>query len=117
MNKFDIRTLTETLNNINGAIALAQQRADVEVTNLVKASKNKCFTFTRHENEDENFNGEKVFGEVNETIRVINAHFKGSVLYLDGEDGNEWQPYELGISMPDLLNAMITELKERGNKL
>lgn len=115
MNKFDIITLSETLTDINGAIRLANERAASEVKNLIGKSKNKVFTFTRHEYEDDDFCGEKVFGEVNETIRVINAHFKGSsVLYLDCEDGNEWLPYELGISMPELLNAMIEELKERG---
>lgn len=114
MNKFDIITLTETLNDIYGAIRLANERAATEVKNIVNKSKNKCFTFTRHEDESDDFTAEIVFGEVNNTVRVLNAHFKGTVLYLDCEDGNEWLPYEVGISMCDLLNAMIGELKECG---
>lgn len=111
---FETLQLRDQVNNIKGAIMLAADVARDKVFYILNKCEDKTFVFTIDEDTDED---ECLKGEIYTSYDEFDTYFiekvkleNGCVVLIDTE-GNKWNPYQIGLTLAEVLDQMVCEME------
>lgn len=114
--RFGVMQLRDQVNNIKGAIMLAADAARDKVLDLLNKCKDKTFVFAIDEDTDED---EYLKGEIYTSYDEFNTYIIEKVKLEDGcivlidTDGKKWNPYQIGLTLAEVLDHMVFDLECR----
>ena len=111
LNRIDIAGINERVNDIRGALNIAAKATRAEFDKIINACPDKTFKFTAEWSEDYNYLVGKQYTHNSETdVPIKEVTYSGDCIILIDYDGKQYFPYELGLSLFEIVCAMNTEL-------
>ena len=111
LNRIDIVGINERVNDIRGALNIASNATKAEFKKIINSCPNKTFKFKVEWTDDCDYLVGKQYTHNSETdVPIKEVTYGGDCIILIDYDGKQYFPYELGLSLFEIVCAMNTEL-------
>jgi hypothetical protein len=111
LNRIDIAGINERVNDIRGALNIAAKATRAEFDKIINSCSNNTFKFTAEQSEGWDYLVGKQYTHNSETdVPIKEVTCSDDCIVLIDYDDNQYFPYELDLSLFDIVCAMTAKL-------